>query len=157
MVQANHQLSMQVAETGNKRKGQTGDDVTQCLKDLSSWFKEKASSYHSSKLEPAAGKATADDVSGVLGALGLPAGSFLGLSVQTYNGGLQYLNTMIGVPLDQIKTLSETDALKQHKAVAFAQDCMDETQVQAVMPTADGGETVVTIDTSDNTICEDLK
>ena len=154
MVEANTELRMQVAETGNKRQGISAEDVSQCLKDLSEWFKSNAPAYYESKIK-AASPVAADEVKSVLEGLGV-GGSHLAVSLKAQNGGLQYMNTMIGLTLDQIKTLSSQEGLKSMKAVAFAQDCLDETSVLCVVSKPDGAESVMNIDTSDNSVTEDL-
>ena len=44
-----------VAETGNRRQEITDADVTQCIKDIAQWLKEKAPGHHAEKMEPRVG------------------------------------------------------------------------------------------------------
>ena len=58
MVEAVSQII--VAETGNKRTNITDEDVTQCMKDLGTWFETNASAHYTAKMAPTANGATAD-------------------------------------------------------------------------------------------------
>ena len=55
-----------VAESGNKRKTITAEDVEQCVKDIAGWYQTKAANYYTNKLQPCAG-APPEEVKAVLG------------------------------------------------------------------------------------------
>ena len=46
MVEASGASRIVVAETGNKRTNITDADVTQCIRDLASWFQANAAAVH---------------------------------------------------------------------------------------------------------------
>ena len=48
MVEASGGSKIVVAESGNKRKAITAEDVQQCIKDLSGWFQTNAAEYYNS-------------------------------------------------------------------------------------------------------------
>ena len=41
---------IQVAESGNKRKAASVDDIKQAISDIKNWFKENHADYHKNKL-----------------------------------------------------------------------------------------------------------
>ena len=92
---------IQVAEMGNKRKEISDEDVTQCIKDLASWFQSNGADHHSSKMAPAANAASEAQVDEVLAVFG--ASPHLRLSLQKFNGGIHYMDTFIGLSVEQIR------------------------------------------------------
>ena len=55
-----------VAETGNKRREISNEDVMQCVKDLAGWFQSNAAAHYESKMAPVANSASEDQIRGVL-------------------------------------------------------------------------------------------
>ena len=102
---------------------------------------------------PKANGASADQVGAVLAEFGAQA-SHLGFSLQKYNGGVQYLDTFVGLTVDEISALGGQHGLKARKIVPFAKD-IDES-LQCVQITEDGSETVISFDTSDGSVMENL-
>ena len=95
---------------------------------------------------PKANGATAEQVTGILTEFGAQA-SHLAFSLQKYNGGLQYLDTFVGVTVDEINELGTTHGLKARHIVPFAKDI--EASLQCVQINDDGSETVISFDTAD--------
>lgn len=72
---------------GNKRTKVSDEDVLQCIKDLSNWFKTHAPQYFATSLENQTSGAPPEEVKSVLGELGAGE-SHLCTSLMKFNGGL---------------------------------------------------------------------
>ena len=149
MVEASAGSKIVVAESGNKRKAITNEDVMQCIKDLSGWFETNAADYFNSKLKVCQGAASAE-VAKVLGEFGA-GNSMLGVALQKYNGSLQYQDTYIGLSLSEI---SGHSGLKDKSVVPFAKD-VDGTLL--CLQIKDGKESVVMWDADAGEVEQDLK
>ena len=121
MVEATGGSRIVVAETGNKRTNMTEQDTIQCIKDLAGWLETNAAAHYTAQMVPKANSATADQVGAMLTEFGAQT-SHLAFSLQKYNGGLQYLDTFVGLTLDEINTHSTTHGLKARRIVPFATD-----------------------------------
>ena len=113
---------------------------------MAGWLETNAASHYNEQMVPKANGATAEQVTGVLTEFGAQA-SHLAFSLQKYNGGLQYLDTFVGLTVDEINGLGTTHGLKARHIVPFAKD-IDES-LQCVQINEDGSETVISFDTSD--------
>ena len=153
MVEASGASRIVVAEMGNKRTNITEQDTVQCIKDLAGWLETNAASHYTAQMVPKANGAAAEQVTGVLTEFGAQA-SHLAFSLQKYNGGLQYLDTFVGLTIDEINGLGSTHGLKARHIVPFAKD-IDES-LQCVQINDDGSETVISFDTSDGSVMENL-
>ena len=100
MVESTTSGRVVVAETGNKRRNISDEDLAQCVKDIASWLQEKASDHFNQNMAGTANTATADDVSAMLSAFSASSCTHLALSLQKFNGGLHYKDNYIGLPLD---------------------------------------------------------
>ena len=94
-----------VAETGNRRTNISDEDLTQCIKDLASWFQTNAASHYEQTIAPRANAAAADQVGSVLAEFASAGTGHLALSLQKFNGGMQYLDTYVGISVDEINTI----------------------------------------------------
>ena len=102
---------------------------------------------------PKANGVSADQVTGALTEFGAQA-SHLAFSLQKFNGGLQYLDTFVGLSVDEINEAGAANNLKARKIVPFAKDI--DGSLQCVQVNDDGSETVISYDTSDGSVMENL-
>ena len=153
MVEASGASRIVVAETGNKRTNITEQDTQSTIRDLASWFETNAAAHYTAQMVPKANGATADQVGAVLTEVGAQA-SHLAISLQKYNGGLQYLDTFVGLSVDELNALGTQHGLKARKILPFAKD-VDES-LQCLQINDDGSETVISFDTSDGSVMENL-
>lgn len=142
-----------VAETGNKRTNISEQDVEQCVKDLAAWMETNAPSFYAAKLAPSQGAVDAAEVAGVLAEFSAGV-SMLGVSLTKFNGGMQYLDTFVGLSVQEISALGAEKGLKQKQCVPFARDIDD--SLLCVQVSADGSETVVSVDGADGSVLENL-
>ena len=142
-----------VAESGNKRKTISAEDVEQCIKDIAGWYQTKAENYYTNKLKTCAG-APPEEVKAVLGEFSA-ADSHLSVQLTKYNGGFQYLDTYVGLTLDEIRKHGGELGLLEKKIVPFAKD-IDGT-LQCLQITDGGKESVISWDCESNAVQEDLK
>ena len=149
MVEASGGSKIVVAESGNKRKAITAEDVQQCIKDLSGWFQTNAAEYYNSQLKNCQGAPEAD-VAKALGEFGAGS-SMLGVALQKYNGCLQYQDTYVGLTLSEI---SGHAGLKDKSVVPFAKD-IDGTLL--CVQIKDGKESVITWDSDESAPEQDFK
>ena len=119
MAEAAHSRIV-VAETGNRRTGITEQDVTQCIKDLASWLQTNAAAHYNGVMAPRE-NGDANTINDVLSEFSA-AQTHLALSLQKFNGGMQYLDTYVGIPVEEIDTVGTQKALKERKIVPFAKD-----------------------------------
>ena len=80
--------------------------------------------------------------------------SHLALSLQKFNGGLQYLDTFVGLSIEEINETGTANNLKDRKIVPFAKDI--DGSLQCVQVNENGTESVISFDTSDGSIMENL-
>ena len=113
-----------MAETGNKRTNITDEDVTQCIKDLSTWFQTNALAHYEAKMAQTANVATADEVNACLNEFGASQ-SHLVVSLQKFNGGMHYTDTYIGLGLNEIKQIGTEKGLIARNIVPIAKDIDD--------------------------------
>ena len=102
---------------------------------------------------PKANGVTAEQVTAVLTEFGAQA-SHLAFSLQKFNGGLQYLDTFVGLSVDELNEVGTANNLKGRKIVPFAKDI--DGSLQCVQVNEDGSETVISFDTSDGSVMENL-
>ena len=141
-----------VAEMGNKRKNISDEDLAQCIKDIASWLQEKASAHYESRMAPTANGASAEKVNAVLATFSAQSCQHLALSLQKFNGGLQYQDNFIGLSVDEINAVGDGAGLKERKIVPFARDAVEESELLCVQIGDDGSETVVGFDCSDQSV-----
>ena len=150
--QSNTGSKIVVAESGNKRKTISAEDVQQCIKDISGWFQTNAAAYYSSKLEGCQG-ANTDEIANLLKEFNA-TGSHLGVALQKYNGALQYEDTFVGLTLAEISELDGKLGLKAKSTIPFAKD-IDGNPL--CIQVANGKESVVTVDCDTSEVMEDHK
>ena len=121
MVEA-HAPRIVVAETGNKRQNISDEDLVQCIKDVVAWLQENAPAHYTAKIEGAANTATADQVTALLSEFDAGACSHLAISLQKFNGGIQYEDSFVGLSVDEINAVGTEKGLKARKIVPFARD-----------------------------------
>ena len=153
MVESSTGSKIVVAESGNKRKTISAEDVQQCIKDIAGWFQNNAAGYYSAKLEGCTG-ANADEIRRILGEFNAVE-NHLGVTLLKYNGALQYLDTYVGLTLEEISELGNKLGLKEKGIVPFAKD-IDGT-LQCIQVQAEGKESVVAWDCEASEVQEDLK
>ena len=142
-----------VAESGNKRQTITAEDVEQCIKDIAGWYETKAQSYYSNKLQSCSG-APGEEVLAILAEFNA-VDCHLGVQLRKYNGGFQYLDTYVGLTVDEIRKHGTELGLIEKRIVPFAKDI--EGTLQCVRIQEDGKESVVVWDCESQEVQEDLK
>ena len=143
MAEAAHSRIV-VAETGNKRTGITEEDVTQCIKDLASWLQTNAAAHYNSAMAPRE-NGDANMISSVLTEFSA-AQTHLALSLHKFDGGMQYLDTYIGISIEEINSIGTAKGLKQQRIVPFAVDING--TLLCLQINDDGSDTVISYDPS---------
>ena len=148
MVEAQGASKIQVAETGNKRQAITDEDVLQTIKDMAAWFQTNATAHYEAKMAPVKDQASQEQTDALLAAFSAGNAKHLGMSLQKFNGGIQYEDTFIGLSVDEISSAGA--GLADRKIVPFARDI--DGQLLCVQMGDDGSESVIGYDPSDGQI-----
>lgn len=117
---------------------------------MASWFQANAASYFEENLKDKAGFENAEAVIAEFGV----TGSHLAIALKKFDGGLQFLDSFVGLSVAEIQKLGQEHGLKEKKIVPFAKDIDGNLQCVRV---SDGVESVVAWDCDEKEVTEDLK
>ena len=150
MVEASGASKIQVAETGNKRQAISDEDVLQTIKDVAVWLQTNAAAHYESQMAPKANQVSEDQTNALLSGFQASQAKHLGMSLQKFNGGMQYEDTFIGLSVDEITAVGAEKGLNDRKIVPFAKDI--DGQLLCVQISDAGAEAVIGYDPSDGMI-----
>ena len=102
MVEAQGASRIVVAETGNRRRNISDQDVLQCIRDIAAWLQTNAEAHYTEKMADKENLSNADQVNAVLATFAAGVDPHLSLALQRFDGGMQYLDTYVGLSLEEI-------------------------------------------------------
>lgn len=145
-----------VDEGGNKRTEISDDDIKQAITDISQWFMTNAKEYYASSLEENKGNKE-EDVAFALKLFGAESSNSLKIALLKYNGGFQYLDSYVGITLEEIQKVGASKDLYPLKIVPFAKDLDGQFLCVQINPALKHGETLITWDSDEKEVIEDFK
>ena len=89
---------------------------------MAAWFQTNAPAHYETKMAPVKDQATQGQTEALLAAFSAGNAKHLGMSLQKFNGGMQYEDTFVGIYIDEITSEGAAKGLNDRKIVPFAKD-----------------------------------